>query len=125
MLSFRAHLGKECASSKESPGFSKMRTFENRCASSNPVRTFEAGRRPGPGAVDPGAPGQTLASASIALCCVEPSLIDKPSEPNLIDNTAEPTRNSARRIARHQVQGRALVSPIWISKSASFCEFCG
>ncbi len=30
----RAHLGKGCASSKESPGFSKMRTFENRGRSS-------------------------------------------------------------------------------------------
>jgi hypothetical protein len=45
---------------------------------------------------------QALASASIALCCVETNLIDKP---------AEPTGNSARRIARHWVQGCALVSP--------------
>ena len=34
MLSFRAHLGKGCASSKESSGFSKMRTFDKPCASS-------------------------------------------------------------------------------------------
>jgi hypothetical protein len=36
-----AHLGKGCASSKESSGFSKMRTFRLWCASSNMVRIFE------------------------------------------------------------------------------------
>jgi hypothetical protein len=35
------HLGKRCASSKESPGFSKMRTSREWCASSNSVRIFE------------------------------------------------------------------------------------
>jgi hypothetical protein len=109
MLSFRAHLGKGCASSKKSPAFSKMRTFKKWCASSNNVRTFgrASALHPVPFARKV---VQALASASIALCCVEPSLIDKPSEPNLIDNPAEPTRNSARRIARHRVQGRALVT---------------
>ena len=43
---FRAHLGKGCASSKESPAFSKMRTSKKCCASSNTLRTFEAGPRP-------------------------------------------------------------------------------
>src|SRR5580700_2554899 len=43
VLTFRAHLGKGCAPSKKSPGFSKMRTFEFACASSNGVRTFEPG----------------------------------------------------------------------------------
>jgi hypothetical protein len=38
---FRAHLGKACASSKKSSGFSKMRTFRLWCASSNMVRIFE------------------------------------------------------------------------------------
>jgi hypothetical protein len=37
---FGAHLGKGCASSKESPRFSKMRTSRKRCASSNQVRIF-------------------------------------------------------------------------------------
>ena len=44
-----------------------MRTFEKWCAPSKKLRTFEAGRRPASGAVDPGAPGQPLAAASFAL----------------------------------------------------------
>jgi len=43
---------------------------------------------------------QALASASIALCSFEKNVIDK---------LAEPARNGARGIARHRVQGRALV----------------
>src|ERR1700722_6812600 len=37
---FRAHLAKGCAPSKESSGFSKVRTFRKGCASSNNVRIF-------------------------------------------------------------------------------------
>ncbi len=46
---FRAHLGKACAPSKESSGFSKMRTFRK------PVRIFEgnAHLRNQGGALDP------------------------------------------------------------------------
>jgi hypothetical protein len=40
VLTFCAHLGKGCASSKKSSGFSKMRTFRKGCAPSKEVRTF-------------------------------------------------------------------------------------
>jgi hypothetical protein len=43
---FGAHLGKGCAPSKKSSGFSKMRTFEKGCASSKRVRIFEPGPPP-------------------------------------------------------------------------------
>jgi hypothetical protein len=52
---------------EENVGVFQDAHFRKRCASSKGVRTFEPGRRPGPGAVDPGAPGQPLASASFAL----------------------------------------------------------
>jgi hypothetical protein len=58
---------KRCASSKKSSGFSKMRTFEKSAHLRTTVRTFEPGHGPGPGAVDPGAPGQPRASASVGL----------------------------------------------------------
>ena len=64
---FGAHLGKGCASSKESPGFSKMRTSRKGCASSNKVRTFEAGPRPCTPVPFARKVAQALASASIAL----------------------------------------------------------
>jgi hypothetical protein len=64
-----------------------MRTFRKACASSNPVRTFGSQGT----ALDPlpflRKVAQTLASASIALCCVETNLIDTPAEsaPNAHD----------------------------------------
>jgi hypothetical protein len=84
-----AHLGNSCAPSKESSGFSKMRTLRIWCASSNEVRTFQGA------ALDPVPMTRKVAqprvSALIALCCFET---------NVIDNLAEPARKSARRFLR-------------------------
>jgi hypothetical protein len=75
-----------------------MRTSRKPCAPSNPVRIF--GRalalHPVPFSRKVLLP---LISASLALCCVETNRIDKP---------AVPACTSARRIARHRVQGTAL-----------------
>jgi hypothetical protein len=45
--------------------------FRKPCASSKGVRTFEPGLCPGSGALDPGAPGQRPASASMVLFSIE------------------------------------------------------